>query len=256
MTTAMTSDPAFHRALAGVVSGVLGAPVRIGAVREDAPGPRGESVWCSMYDRRMGNGFGGASPNEEAIVSEIRRRMAERTTPLLVAFDGRSGSGKSTLASRVAARVAGRVVEGDDFHAGGTDADWDRRTVAEKVADCIDWRRLRIEAIEPLRSGRNAAWRPFNFETGVGLAAHTVGCGPAAVIVLDGAYSSRPVLADLLDLPVLVEASNEAVRRQRLIAREGADFMARWHALWDAAEEYYFTHVRPRSSFDMVVISD
>lgn len=43
MTTAMTSDPAFHQALAGVASGVIRAPVRIGAVREDAPGPQGAS---------------------------------------------------------------------------------------------------------------------------------------------------------------------------------------------------------------------
>lgn len=204
----------------------------------------------------MGKGLVEASPNEDAIVAEIGRRVAKRGTPFLVAFDGRSGAGKSTLASRVAARVAGRVVEGDDFYAGGTDVDWGPRTVAEKVTDCINWRRLRTEAIEPLRSGRKAEWRPFNFETGVGLAAHTVSCEPAAVIVLDGAYSSRPELSSMLDLTVLVEAPNVAVRQQRLIAREGDVFMARWHTLWDAAEEYYFTQVRPRSSFDLVVISD
>lgn len=189
----------------------------------------------------MGRGFGDARPHDEAIVSEIRRRVAKRITPLPVAFDGRSGSGKSTLASRVAARVAGRVVEGDDDYAGGTDA---------------DWRRLRIEAMEPLRSGRKAAWHPFNVKTGVGLAARTVGCEPAAVIILDGVYSSRPELSDLLDLTVLVDAPDDAVRRQRLIAREGDVFMARWHPLWDMAEEYYFTRVRSPSSFDMVVTSD
>ncbi|HEY0754285.1 MAG TPA: sigma 54-interacting transcriptional regulator [Ktedonobacteraceae bacterium] len=39
----------------------------------------------------------------------------------------------------------------------------------------------------------------------------------------------------------------------RLIMREGPDFMQRWHALWDVAEDYYFTSVRPRSSFDLIV---
>ena len=39
----------------------------------------------------------------------------------------------------------------------------------------------------------------------------------------------------------------------RLAAREDKGFLERWHARWDAVEEYYFTRVRPRSSYDLVV---
>lgn len=31
--------------------------------------------------------------------------------------------------------------------------------------------------------------------------------------------------------------------------------MQRWHQLWDAAEDYYFTHIRPRSSFDLLLLN-
>ena len=75
------------------------------------------------------------------------------------------------------------------------------------------------------------------------------------MIVLDGVYSARPELADLIDLAILVEAADDTVRRQRLLAREGAPFMDAWHRRWDVAEDYYFTHVRPRSSFDLVITS-
>ena len=30
-------------------------------------------------------------------------------------------------------------------------------------------------------------------------------------------------------------------------------FLAAWHALWDDAEAFYFTEVRPPSAFDLVV---
>jgi hypothetical protein len=65
---------------------------------------------------------------------------------------------------------------------------------------------------------------------------------PKPVIVLDGAYSSRPALADLIDCSVLVDVP-VAARHERLAARAEKGFLASWHARWNAAEEYYFRHV-------------
>ena len=75
---------------------------------------------------------------------------------------------------------------------------------------------------------------------------------PAPVILLDGAYSSGPQLVDLVNVTVLVEASY-IERHTRLAKRETSSFLQRWHAKWDAVEEYYFTSVRPRGSFDLIV---
>ena len=41
--------------------------------------------------------------------------------------------------------------------------------------------------------------------------------------------------------------------RRRLIACEGAAIMEAWHAVWDEAEDLYFTRIRPAASFDLVV---
>ena len=75
---------------------------------------------------------------------------------------------------------------------------------------------------------------------------------PAPVIIVEGAYSARAELADPIDLSILIDVP-AAVREQRLAAREAAAFLAAWHARWDAAESFYFEHIRPAVTFDLIV---
>jgi uridine kinase len=180
--------------------------------------------------------------------------------PSLVALDGGSGSGKSTLAVLVAAELNAAVVESDDFFAAEiTDAEWDAMEPRERAAAAIDWRRLRREALEPLLSGKPASWHPFDFAAGARadgtypMAVEAVTREPASVIVLDGAYSARPEISDLIGLAVLVDVPSSERHRRIALREEDKAFLAAWHARWDAAEDYYFTHVRPASSFDLVV---
>ena len=178
----------------------------------------------------------------------------------MVALDGGSGAGKSTLAAWVAAECGASQVHTDDFFSSQrTGAEWDACTAAEKANLAIDWRRLRDEALEPLRAGREASWHPFDFAaytytTGSGQASEPVAQQPTRVIVLDGIYSCRPELADLIDLSVLVEAP-AGTRRHRHNERQAKD-EADWHGRWDEAEDYYFAHVRPPESYDLVVRTD
>jgi uridine kinase len=187
------------------------------------------------------------------MLAAIDRLLSIRTTPLVIALDGRSGAGKSTLARSIAQAVGGANINVDDFSTG--EVKGDPRAIEAIVADAIDWRRLRAEALEPLLAGRSAAWHPFDFAARKGLDTRVVTCAPASVIILDGLYSARPELADLIGLRVLVESPAQ-IRAQRLVAREGAGFMRIWQSIWDAREEYYFSVLRPRESFDLIVNSD
>ena len=73
------------------------------------------------------------------------------------------------------------------------------------------------------------------------------------MIILEGAYTSNPELNDLIDLKVLI-AVPVPERHKRLDDREGdKEFLQRWHIIWGAVEEYYFTEVMPKTSFDLVV---
>ena len=75
------------------------------------------------------------------------------------------------------------------------------------------------------------------------------------MILLEGAYSAGPQLADLVDRAILVDLPPPE-RHARLEVRQERAFLERWHERWDEVERYYFAHVRPRSSFDVVVKPD
>jgi uridine kinase len=195
-------------------------------------------------------------------VVDAIREYSGRAQALVVAIDGRSGSGKSTVAAAVAQGIGAVIVPCDDFFtASVSDAEWDRRTPEQRAADAIDWRRLKREAIDPLRTGRAARWYTFDFLAGprddgtYPLQITPTERAPKPVVLLDGAYSARPELADVLDLSVLVEAA-PTTREARLATREATDFLRQWHARWDPAEDYYFGYVRPPSAFDVVCRTD
>ena len=185
----------------------------------------------------------------DAIVAEIRRRTVGRNTPILVALDGASGCGKSTLAQLIVTELGAALVNGDDFYAPNPwDAAWDARGAEARAADAIDWRRLRAEALTPLLAGRPAKWY-------AALQSVFIAREPSAVVVMEGVYCSRPELADLIDLTVLVDAP-VALQHERLEARWGRALGDTPHHRWHMAEEFYFYQVRPPSSFDLVVTTD
>lgn len=191
--------------------------------------------------------------DQRAILTErISTLLTGRTTPLVVAIDGRSGVGKSTLAEAVADSVSAAVIIGDDFYAGGDGAFWDAKTAAEKADHVIDWTRQR-PVLDDLRNRRSASWHPFDWEAFDGSLHRTpITAEPADVIILEGAYSARPELADLVDLRILIEIP-EDVRWQRLIGREGDSYVEEWDARWRSAEDHYFGTVVPKEGFDLVL---
>jgi uridine kinase len=197
----------------------------------------------------------------EAVVAAARRLMAEHQRPIVIALDGPSGSGKTTGAQYLQKELEATVIPCDDFFASDIpDPKWDQFSVIERYEKAIDWRRMRREAIEPLLAGETARWRTYDFAAGLredgtyGLQDDFIARKPAKVIILEGAFSSRVELSDLVDITVLVDAPIE-VRNARLRAREEAKFLERWHKLWDPVEEYYYSELRPAESFDFVLES-
>jgi uridine kinase len=195
----------------------------------------------------------------EPVASRIRARQRNATAPLVVAIDGRSGAGKSTVASLLTDLLDAACVPCDDFFTADIPAaGWEARTAAERASDALDWRRLRTEVIEPIRAGNTARWLAFDFAAGArpdgtyAMRAVSSEQPPRPILLLDGAYSTRPELADVIDVAILVEAP-APVRLARLAAREAPGFLEGWRARWDAAEEHYFTRVRPASTFDVVL---
>lgn len=190
-----------------------------------------------------------------SIVSAINKRLKGRNSPLVVSLDGGSGAGKSTLAAEAASHLGATVIQCDDFFAATiTDDEWDTFTPDQKCRRCIDWQRMRTEALLPLIAGKNAQYYPFSFSSWNGLSSYLVTKEPAEVIILDGIYSSLPELSDVVDYKVLVDVLPD-VRRHRHNLREGNDDVA-WHLRWDSAEDYYFSVLCPPTSFDLIVVNE
>jgi uridine kinase len=189
------------------------------------------------------------------LIERLRLAVDARPRPLTVALDGRSGGGKTTLAASVAEHLDVTVVGGDDFYAGGTAAEWDAMSPAERAAHCIDWRRQR-SVLEALAAGQDARWDVYDWEAFDDSFAPTGGqARPAPIVLLEGVYSARPELADLCHLRVLLDVG-EAVRRERVRVREGEHFDPAWDARWSSAEDHYFGLVMPPAAFDLVIGQD
>jgi para-aminobenzoate synthetase len=207
-------------------------------------------------------GINMASP-EQTVLAELSRLSGALKRPIVVALDGGSGAGKSTIARRLMRATGAALVPLDAFYQTVIpEAEWPNKTVAQRLNGVFDWSRIRRHALEPLRAGRPGRWHAFDFTRGLGeagtyqLEEQEAAVAPTRVVLIEGAYSASPPLRDLIDLAVLVDAP-EVSRHARTLAR-GDDpvFLAQWHQVWDEVESYYFTHVCPPASFDLVIRND
>jgi hypothetical protein len=187
----------------------------------------------------------------DAIVTAIRCRQGRSRTPHVVALDGRSGAGKSTHARNLAGPLGAAVVEGDGFFTGGIAVRGDEP--ADRVRDCIDWRAQR-PVLDGLRRRLEVSYHAFDWARFDGSRESALTrVAPCHVILLEGVYSARPELGDLVDTRVVVVASHPT-RRRRLLEREGP--IGPWWQQWHEAEDWYFSRIAPLSGFDLVVDAD
>lgn len=183
-----------------------------------------------------------------ALAQIIGARAASSTRPFIVAIDGRSGVGKSTLAKRLAARLSGALIEGDDFFAGGVGVRADPPEILAR--DCIDWRRL-AGVLRDVIANRPARYRPFDWQAFDGsLSARATIIRLRPIVIVEGVYAARPELGDLVDHRVLLHL-DEDERMRRLLDREGE--ISPWERQWHRAEDWYFANVAMPGHFDTVM---
>jgi uridine kinase len=173
---------------------------------------------------------------------------------LVLAIDGHGAAGKTTIARAVADATAAALVHTDDFFrpasavTGGPSRRSPGSAGTPALACYYDWRRIKERALVPLRAGRGATFRQFDWEQGTGLGGE-VTVNPSPLVLLEGVFSAAPELSDLVDRSVLVDTA-KPVRLRRLHERITPE---EWDDDWLAAEQAYFDATRPPSSFDLVV---
>ena len=201
----------------------------------------------------------------DRLVEQLQGALAERTTPVFVAVDGRSGSGKSTIAKLVADKLntdgcgdaTVTVIDGDQFFGGGSQESWDKLSIDDRVDRVIDWRRERA-LLQSLKNAGFGTWYPFDWDSEhwdsdeVPLKSVPERCVLTPIMILEGVYSSRPELADLFDIRVLVNLPAD-VSAERLLDREGEDYLEEWERRWSEAEDHYFGSIVAAEEFDVVL---
>lgn len=157
----------------------------------------------------------------------------------LVAVDGPSAAGKTHFAVRLAAACAPGtpVVHTDDLLDGWGD-------------QLTFWPRLERLLLGPLRSGRPARYRRYDWDAGR-FGESWVEVAPAPVVVLEGVSAARAAIRPELTLAVFVTAP-EPVRLARSVARDGVASQSYLQA-WRRRERRHFAADRTAEHADLLV---
>lgn len=174
----------------------------------------------------------------------LARWRKESRAVTVVAIDAPGASGKSTIAAHLASRVEVSLVHTDDFFEPASSAT-NRRP---SLGDYYDLARLRTEALEPLRAGREAVFRCFDWDSAT-LSVRQVHVAPTEIVLVEGVYSGSPDLADLVDKVIYVDTPE----KERLYRLQGLIAPGDWDEDWLAAERDYFCTARPLESVDLVI---
>jgi len=169
----------------------------------------------------------------DLVVAALASAPAPARGPRVLAVDGRSGSGKTDLAAAVAHRLGAPVVHLDDLYPG-----WDG------LADGVVV--LAGSVLAPLRAGREAVYRRWDWAADAPGGPVRVPGGPTVVLEGVGAGAAGPV-----DLLVWLEAG-AAVRRRRGLDRDGEAFAPHWER-WAAQEDALFARVPVAPHADLVL---
>jgi uridine kinase len=170
--------------------------------------------------------------------------------PLTVAIDGGGGAGKSTLARGISEAFAGRVaiIRCDDFYRPLLGEKHLHLTPEEAYENYFDWRRLRDEALVPLRAGNRALYQRYDWATD--RLADWSEIGPREIILVEGVFSMRPELRPLIDVAIFIETPrDERMRRMSARPQESTSWMAQWMAV----EDWYLEYVAPDRPADLVL---
>jgi uridine kinase len=184
----------------------------------------------------------------QAVASAIADWQTAHSGVLIVAIDGHGTAGKSTLAAEIARVTAAALVHTDDFFLRPPVRAGKQPPGRRSLRHYYDWRRIRAEALEPLRARRSAKFRCFDWSRGAGLGGVAT-VWPSDLILLEGVFSAAPELSDLVDWSVFVDTpEHERLRRLQAQVEPG-----NWDADWLAVQQSYFDRTRPAASFDLVV---
>lgn len=189
--------------------------------------------------------------------------------PIRVAIDGVDAAGKTTLADELAVMIEGsgrRVIRAslDGFH--------NPRQTRYRLGpdspegyyqDSFNYQALLNDLLLPLGSGGDRIYRTTAFDYRIDAPIHVPWqtASPEAILLFDGIFLLRPILADHWDLSIFLQVDFE-VSLSRALARDlaqGGDqqdaesLKVRYHQRYIPGQHLYFKDANPQERVDILI---
>lgn len=185
---------------------------------------------------------------DEAVVSRVSALLALQPRVLL-AIDGNCCAGKTTMANRLGERLHAPVFHMDDFFLRPEQRTPERLSLP---GGNVDAERFLAEVLSPISRGEPVSYLRYDCKEDRLRA--PVPIAPAAVCIVEGAYSLHPLLASHYDLKLFCRV-DPALQKERVLRRNGKVMLSMFTDRWIPLENAYFEALQIEQGCDFVITS-
>jgi len=209
--------------------------------------------------------------NRQSVVNELAAMICdlERGHVRRIAIDGTTGAGKTTLANELAFAIDANGVPVERLTMDGYHNPKKIRYRQGRMEpmgyyqDAYDFEAFAEQVLKPLGPQGNGTYVPkiLDLASDTSVSCSPVSLTPDAVLVVDGSFLQKPVLAHNWDLVVFLQV-DLSICRQRGIERDqellgGREQAAKtFNQRYQPAARHYLATCRPADSADVRLVND
>ncbi|MBQ3006302.1 MAG: uridine kinase [Clostridia bacterium] len=175
------------------------------------------------------------------------RELLLRKPDAVIAIDGMCASGKTTLASTLADEFSMQTIHMDDFFLPPAMRTPERLS---QPGGNVHYERFTEEVASSLGKGTDFEYKAFSCAAGGYTAVRSI-CASKPIII-EGAYSTHPVIPDIYDLKIFLKISPET-QLERIKKRNGAQALEAFQSKWIPFENKYFEAFSIVSKCDIII---
>ena len=184
---------------------------------------------------------------DHMLADKVSGTQPESFPLVTLAIEGGSASGKSTLGSVLEQVYGCTLMHMDDFFL------QPHQRTPERFAQPggnVDRERFLEEVLQPLSRKESVQYRPFDCSSFT--IQPPVSITPEKLVVIEGAYSMHPELADHYDFSVFLDI-DPALQKSRINKRNSPAFAQRFFNEWIPMEHRYFEVMQVQERCNLII---